>query len=142
MGGSKRRPQTLQEGWRSTPKGACVETSDTVLLNPWELGGETAWLFFGLWHYRKRLTHFCLELSVRDRETDGQRKIERVDTCHEELHRHRFRRSNPAEDNVGEVNPLYSLGPNMHNELEASYDEHYVRLNSQWPQILEKWRAS
>lgn len=143
MGSGRRQRATVEDpSWVPTPKHACLETSDTLLLNPWDADGETVWLFFGLWHYRHRLMHFCVELSIRDEGGQNLRKVERVDTCHGVVHRHRFRSSGAPDDNVGSTNHLYALAPNMHNELGASYDEHFERLSSQWPQLIERWRSS
>lgn len=130
--------------WNPTPKELCVETSDRVILNSDTFidDGYVAYIFFGLWHYRNRLHHFCIEVTLTDRSTGERRILERVDTCHKKVHRHKFAGSDSPDDHLGRVGKETPYGPNDHSLLSDHYDSEYARLTEQWREILGRWKRS
>lgn len=85
--------------------------------------------------YRGRIYEFCLTLVVVEDAEDLH--VERVDTCHQEVHRHRFRRSGIKADRVS----ICHFEPGDHilitREMERAYDDYLVT----WPKRVEEWRT-
>lgn len=87
--------------------------------------------------YRGQVYWFCLTLvHIDDNGEDAH--IERVDTCHNEVHRHRFRSSGEQGDRVG----ICKFAPGDHMLITSEMDRAYANYFSTWPQRVDDWRAS
>lgn len=85
--------------------------------------------------YRGRIYWFCLTLVLVEEGDDVH--IERVDTCHEEVHRHRFSRSGAHDDRVS----ICQFAPGDHMLISGEMDRAYDNYLETWPQRVEEWRA-
>jgi hypothetical protein len=85
--------------------------------------------------YRGRVYWFCLTLVLV---VDGDDiHTERVDTCHDEVHRHRFCRSGVGEDRVS----ICHFAPGDHMLITTEMDRAYENYLGTWPQRIGEWRA-
>ena len=64
----------------------------------------------------------------------GRFELERVDTKHSELHRHRYYR-----DTDPERTSIRDLSPGDEQVVDEAFSVHYEYLLSNWDQILRRW---
>jgi hypothetical protein len=82
--------------------------------------------------FRGQVREFCLSLWMES--PAGRFELERVDTCHSEIHRHRFYRDKP-EDRV----TIYELIPGDEIIVDGEYQIQYEYLITHWELILDRW---
>lgn len=84
--------------------------------------------------YNQRIYWFCLTLAVVENEQDLH--IERVDTCHSFVHRHRLSASDAEEEKIH----ICNFEPGDHMLLETEHDRAFDNYMSSWPQRVAEWR--
>lgn len=85
--------------------------------------------------YNTRIYWFCLTLVVITN-SGADLHVERVDTCHGEVHRHRFCGSGNKEEKIG----ICGFEPGDHKLLEIEHDRAYEDYLVTWSTRIADWR--
>lgn len=97
------------------------------------------------WTFRGRIVDFALNhyLSDNHPENPGDQTVDvaRVDTCHNEVHRHQFYRCG-RQDHRAVIKNLADAGSLEEAEkiIADCYDPCYLDLANNWEENLSRWR--
>jgi len=84
-----------------------------------------------LWSYRKRIVRFAISLTAGP----DQGSIERIDTCHGQIHRHSFDRSgDETECHLYEEIPDWGWV-----FVDRAYTHYYELAVRYWPEWVRRW---
>ncbi len=85
--------------------------------------------------FRGQIVDFCYSLWIDS--PAGRFELERVDTAHSEIHRHRFHQQKP-QDRVS----MMELFPGDERIVDYEYQIQYGYLITHWEQILDRWHRA
>jgi hypothetical protein len=86
-------------------------------------------------HYRGNIYKFSLTLALVEDGADVH--IERVDSCDDQVHRHRFCRSGANGDRIR----ICDYEPGDHTLIEREMDRALEDYTNSWPQRIRDWEA-
>ena len=103
------------------------------------------WLFelvyrYGI--YRGLTVDWAIMLNARaaaDGPKAERRRVERIDICHSEVHRHSFTRSSDPEDEQGKRTTIQPLTAGDAVKVSKAYDDQLALLSREWPERARSW---
>ncbi|WP_157897393.1 hypothetical protein [Mycobacteroides chelonae] len=71
---------------------------------------------------------------------DAERlRVERIDICHSEVHKHTFGRSSPADDDLGHRTVIQSLSAGDEAIVDREYDKQLALVSREWQLRARRW---
>lgn len=124
------------------------EDETSFILGP-PFEGWVAELRWKAAYYREHIVDWALMLDVIDADDPvnvaelgprDRRRVERVDCCDSQIHRHLFTINSDPDDNDGEREPFKELTANDADVVNDEFNHYYDQMIRHWRERVRRWR--